>query len=162
MFLCYSTPRLVAALVHVAATKCRTHIPSLVWHALATCRCDKSVNKPIAGLPCVDRRPWEKGLGTSRLVWRVCDFVAGTCRCDKLPRVTGPLVIFLLIVWICRWTTVLPHRHEMRRLWHQWLMQSRGVLRMWWSSFSRMVSQDLRVTRSVQTCYTFLFMPSPD
>ena len=46
-----------------------------VWHALATCRCNKSVNKPLAGLPC-DCRPWGKGLGT--------------CRGDKSPRVTGP------------------------------------------------------------------------
>ena len=59
----------------------------LVWHALATCHCDKSVNKPIAGLPC-DCRPWEKGLGT--VVCHVCDFVAGTCCCDKSPHVTGP------------------------------------------------------------------------
>ena len=61
---------------HVAATKCRMHILS----PRVTCTCDKSVNKPIAGLSC-DRRPWEKGLGT--------------CPCDKSPCVTGPLCLKL-------------------------------------------------------------------
>ena len=61
----------------------RTFRP-LVWHALATCHCDKSVNKPITGLPC-DHRPWEKGLGT--------------CRSDKSPRVT--------CMWFSHWDMLL-------------------------------------------------------
>ena len=56
-----------------------SHAHSLVSHALVTCHCDKSVNKPIVGIPC-DRRPLEKGLGT--------------CRCNKSPCVT--------CMWFCR------------------------------------------------------------
>ena len=91
LFLCNSTQRLVAR-IQISLNSCdtswqqnvaRTFRP-LVWHALATCRCDNSVNKPIAGLPC-DRRPWEKGLRT--------------CRDDKSPRVT--------CMWFCRGDTSL-------------------------------------------------------
>ena len=83
----------------------------LVWHARATWRCDNSVNKPIAGLPCdailiVNSLPVPSS-GVSQATCRSiklhcvsywwfcrCDMllrhVAATSHGDKPPRVTGP------------------------------------------------------------------------
>ena len=78
MFLCNSMPWLVAW-IQISLNSCntlwrqkvaRTFHP-LVWHALVTCCCDKSVNKPIAGID-----PGRKD-----------------CRSNKLPGVT--------CMWFC-------------------------------------------------------------